>query len=56
MTTINALAAEFDMQTYELRAFADDLLDATPFDTDEIPADTEAFIREAIAANPANDD
>lgn len=52
MTTIRDLANEFDAQPYELVAFADDLLDGLA-ETDEIPADAEATIREAWAASDA---
>jgi hypothetical protein len=48
MTTITDLAREFNTTPYELRAFADDMLDGLA-DTDEIPADTEAVLREAHA-------
>lgn len=49
MTTIEEFAAENDMQIHELRAFADDLLNAYPADADVIPADVEATLREALA-------
>jgi len=52
MTTIESLAQEFSTQPYELRAFADDLLDGLG-DTDEIPADAETTLREALAMVPA---
>lgn len=55
MTTIRDLASEFDMQPFELRAFADDLLTAIESDADEISADTEAIIREALASAPAQE-
>jgi len=48
MATIASLAREFGMQEYELRAFADDLLDGLA-SADEVPAETEQMIREAIA-------
>ena len=48
MATIASLARELGMQEYELRAFADDLLDGLA-SADEVPAETEQMIREAIA-------
>lgn len=53
MATVRQLAEEFGFQPFELRAFADDMLDAVENDTDEVPEATEATIREAIAQSPA---
>lgn len=52
--TINELAREFAMQPYELRAWADDLLDGMADDTAEIPAETEAIIRAAMKSTDAD--
>lgn len=49
-TTVEALAAEYNMQPYELRAFAD--LAAGP-DAELLGAEVVEMIREAIKANPS---
>ncbi|PFG19891.1 hypothetical protein [Serinibacter salmoneus] len=47
---VQALAAELGFSTaYELRAFADDLLNDIEDDRAEVPVETEAIIREALA-------
>lgn len=48
MPTIAELAREYDMQPYELRAFADDMLDSVADDVTEIPAETERTLRDAL--------
>lgn len=54
MTTIHELATEFLMQPYELLAFAGGLLDHESYDTDEIPADVESQLRNALAQSNIN--
>lgn len=54
MTTIREMAAEFNMQPYELIAFAGDAF-AGLAETEEIPADSEAFVREALARSPISE-
>jgi polyhydroxyalkanoate synthesis regulator phasin len=53
MSTIQDLAREFGMQEYELRAFADDLLDRYETPTEEIDPEIEQTIREAMAQSRA---
>lgn len=57
MTTIRALAAELGFRnSYDLRAFADDMLNDIPDDQGEVPAEIESVIREAVeAVNSAAD-
>lgn len=55
MSTVQSLAREFGMQEYELRAFADDLLDRYETSTEEIDPQVERTIREAIAQSNALD-
>jgi hypothetical protein len=54
MTTIAEIAREFRMQPYELRAFADDLLNDLT-DNDEVPATTETILREALNTEDRDD-
>ena len=54
MYTISTLAAEFDMQPYELRAWADDLLDGVTDDQSVIPSAIEAGLRAAFEADGFN--